>query len=114
MALPDLQRQLVDSLVGNYCKNKVPAHLREELFNDYKIRGNSVVIFESRRNWQDHSLRTEIVVAQFRFDSKTSKWALYCADRNSRWHIYDLVVPTKNLQELIDQVEEDKTGIFWG
>lgn len=37
----------------------------------------------------------------------------YCADRNSRWHQYDLIEPG-TVAELLTEIEQDPTGIFWG
>ena len=41
-------------------------------------------------------------------------WTLYCTDRNSRWHLYWEYKPAKNLDELLEEIDEDPTGIFWG
>jgi len=39
---------------------------------------------------------------------------LYWSDRNSRFHEYDLVEPTVNVEDLIAEIQADATGIFWG
>jgi len=41
-------------------------------------------------------------------------WRLYWADRNSRWHEYVEAGPTYELEDLLREVDEDPTGIFWG
>jgi Protein of unknown function (DUF3024) len=53
-------------------------------------------------------------VAQLRYDPADHHWRLYCADRNSRWHYYDMAEPTPHLDELLNEIDEDPTGIFWG
>lgn len=35
-------------------------------------------------------------------------------DRNLKFHEYDLAEPTPHLDELIEEVKLDRTGIFWG
>jgi hypothetical protein len=43
------------------------------------------------------------------------RWhARRCADRNSRWHRYDMAEPTEQLDELLTEIDQDPTGIFWG
>jgi hypothetical protein len=42
------------------------------------------------------------------------RWALYCADRNGRWHNYPDTKPTRQIDELLTEVDADPTGIFWG
>lgn len=41
-------------------------------------------------------------------------WTLYWADRNSRWHRYDDLEATPHLDELITEIDEDPTCIFFG
>ena len=41
-------------------------------------------------------------------------WTLYWADRNSRWHRYDDLEPTTNLDDVLTEINEDPTCIFWG
>jgi fructose-1,6-bisphosphatase/sedoheptulose 1,7-bisphosphatase-like protein len=37
----------------------------------------------------------------------------YYADRNGRWHRYDRVAPGA-IDELLGEIDNDPTGIFWG
>ncbi|KMY66395.1 hypothetical protein AAU61_17085 [Desulfocarbo indianensis] len=106
----------MDTKLGAYCEGKVPPHVRDKLRIAYRIRGNSVTVFEERPRWDkpDSEEWTSLPIAQFRYDPGTNKWTLYCADRNGRWHKYDLANPVKNIETLIAKVEEDRTGIFWG
>ncbi|MCK4252118.1 DUF3024 domain-containing protein [candidate division WOR-3 bacterium] len=39
---------------------------------------------------------------------------MYCANRSSRWELYFDCEPSKNFDDLLKDVEEDGTGIFWG
>ena len=114
MALPDLTRRLVEEKLGEYCKRRIPAHLLDRVRVGFKIRGNSVTLFEERPAFGFPGKWVDIVVAQLRFNPKRNEWTLYCADRNSRWHEYFDTVPTRDLDDLIREVDEDPTGIFWG
>jgi hypothetical protein len=53
-------------------------------------------------------------IAQFRFDPKSKNWSLYCKYPDESWHEYIDNIPSKNFQELVDEVDEDPTGIFRG
>jgi hypothetical protein len=48
-----------------------------------------------------------------RYDVDTNLWTLYWADRNSRWHVFDPIDPAK-VGEILDEIELDRTCIFWG
>jgi len=56
------------------------------------------------------SIWTETPIAQFRFDRETKKWALYWMDRNSRWHLYDLIKTGADFDDMLKALDNDKTG----
>jgi hypothetical protein len=114
MALPPFIRKSIENKLQAYCEEGVPDHIRDKLRYGFKIRGNSVTLFEERSSFPDRSRWVEIVVAQFRFNQENGKWTLYWADRNSRWHIYYDLNPNKNFDVLLQEVEKDPTCIFWG
>lgn len=68
MPLPPLVKQLAEKKLARYCGRRVPAELSNEIKIHYKIRGNSVTLFESRPYWNDPSKWSDLKVAQFRFD----------------------------------------------
>jgi hypothetical protein len=49
-----------------------------------------------------------------RYTNVRKQWSLYWRDRHLKFHGYDLVAPTPHLEELIDYVANDRSGIFWG
>jgi len=51
---------------------------------------------------------------RFRYTKVRKQWSLYWRDRNLKFHEYDLVAPTPHLDEIIDYVANDRSGIFWG
>ena len=78
-------------------------------------RCKSVTIFDCRPRWHANlSDWSRTPVAQPRYDPDSHLWTLYWADRNSRWHYYDMVEPTPQPNELLTEIDEDPTGIFWG
>jgi hypothetical protein len=111
--LPSVKKQ-VEKILDDYCEKKIPHSVRDKLWLKTKFRGNSVTLVECRPFYQDPSKIIETVVAQFRFDPGNETWTLYCADRNSRWHLYSLADPSRRLDDLLNEVDADPTGIFWG
>jgi len=114
MALPPLIRELVETKLSKYFEKRIPPELRSDIRLSFKIRGNSVTLTEARPLFMDPSEWVGIPFAQLRFNPKTSKWTLYCADRNSRWHEYLESEPEEKIETLLRHVDEDVTGIFWG
>lgn len=116
MPIPPIQKQLVEKLMQSYCNNKVPKELQDSINLFYKIRGNSITLIESRPIlWNDPgSIKVEIKIAQIRFKNEDKTFTLYCADRNERWHLYDFIEPSIELEDLLKEIDNDPTGIFWG
>lgn len=111
MAVPELDL----ARIRTYCDAKVPAHLRDQARVEADTRGNSVTIFDCRPPWHpDVTEWSRAPVAQLRYKAATKAWTLYRADRNSRWHPYEDLDADQHVQALIDEIDEDPTGIFWG
>ena len=105
MSLPSSTKKLVEHRLQEYCEKKFPPEVSNEIQLKFKIRGNSVTLLEERMAFAGLAKWVDITVAQFRFDPKTKKWALYWADRNDRWHEYDDLSPDKDLDVLLNEVD---------
>lgn len=114
MALSELTKKQIERVLTDYCSERLPVYLHDEMRLGFRFRGHSVTLYEERPAFAEAGMRAETVVAQFRFDPQTKEWALYWADRNSKWHSYELTEPCKNFENLLKAVHEDLTGIFWG
>ena len=114
MPLPPAVKKLVEKMLDDYREKKIPHSVRDKVWLTTRFRGNSVTLVECRPLFNDPSKITETVVAQFRFDPGNKTWTLYCADRNSRWHLYSYADPSKKLDDLLKELDADPTGIFWG
>ena len=53
-------------------------------------------------------------IAQLRYDTAAGTWTLYWADRKRRWHRYDDLDPTPQLDDLLKEIDEDPLATFWG
>jgi hypothetical protein len=80
----------------------------------HSVRGNAITLAEERVHWKDPERRTRSDIATFRFHPYTGTWELYWADRNDRWHLYEDAAPTAYIRTLLEVVDRDPTGIFWG
>lgn len=110
MALPETERQKVDTLLGQLCQQRtLPAHVMVQL----DIRGNRVVLTESRPLFIDPSVWNEIKIAQFEYTSGSGTWTLYWYDRKNRRQPYPTGRNRDALEKLVREVESDPTGIFW-
>jgi hypothetical protein len=113
MALPELEAKRVEAELKRFCE-RVPAHVRRELWYKPVIRGNVVTLSECRPYFRDPTQTTEHAFARFKFDAAKVRWSLHWADRNGRWHKYEGFESVRSFPDLIAEVERDPTGIFFG
>jgi hypothetical protein len=114
MPLSEFTMKLIETKLTEYCERRISKDLRNQFNLIFKIARDNVTLIETRPYFRDPSILTENPVAQFRFDNKTRKWTLYCMDRNSRWHLYDLREPSVDFDDMLKALDTDGTGIFWG
>ncbi len=109
-AVPDL-----DLLkIRKYCEETTPPEFRGKMRVEAGVRGKSVTIFECRPPWDNKGTEwTRQPIGQLRYDPEAARWTLFWADRNSRWHLYDLVDPG-TVEDLLGEIDRDPTCIFWG
>lgn len=114
MQLPELLQKQAIRQLDKFCKERVPCERFQGLRLGYSFASNHVTLFEERldpasgEDW----LRTPI--ARFIYSPELNQWALYAIDRDLRWHIYQNITPSLNLNNLIKALDEDPTGVFWG
>jgi len=114
MSIPEPLKQLIESKLQEYCDSKIPKNVRDKIRLNYRIRGNTISLVELRPILNNPEKWSDMVIAQFRYDPQSALWTLYCADRNSKWHLYINTEPTKYFNQLLEEVDEDPTGICWG
>jgi len=101
--------------IQRFCEKHSPPEMRDELRLEYTTRGNSVTIADCRPVWQGAPGDwTRMPIAQLRYQPANELWTLYWADRNDRWHLYEDLEPTKDLDAVLAEVDEDPTCIFFG
>ena len=53
-------------------------------------------------------------IARLRYTTSRHEWQIYWRDRNLKFHAYDRVPPTTNVEALMAEIDADPTAIFWG
>jgi hypothetical protein len=108
--------QLDVARVQRWCANQVPEHIRSEIRVECDVTPRHLTICECRPPWREDfgPHWTRFPIARLRYAKTAGVWSLFWRDRNLRFHAYDRVSPTANIQELLAEVERDPTAIFWG
>ncbi len=114
MAFSELELKKIDKLVGGMCQERIPAHIRNELELIYRVKGHDVTILEKRPDWQDPRITIEIPVAKLKYVRTKNEWRLYWQRRDLKWHCYDLSPSSRDLKELVEEVDNDPYCYFFG
>jgi hypothetical protein len=114
-SLPELDLARIRRFVQQR-NERIPPHVRDQIRIDLDVDAGSATILECRPPWRaDYGPEwTRSPIARLRFTRSRKEWALYWRDRNLKFHRYDPVGPTPNVQVLLDEIDRDPTCIFWG
>jgi len=112
MALP----QLDVARVQRWCAARVPEHAHHQLRVECQIALRHLTITERRAPWREESGPewTSFPIARLRYTAANKSWTLYWRDRNLRFHLYDLLEPSHQVDDLLTELDRDPTCIFWG
>ncbi|MGO9752146.1 MAG: DUF3024 domain-containing protein [Solirubrobacteraceae bacterium] len=99
-----------------YCEQRVPPHAVHQVRMEAVVDRHAVTLVERRAPWRaDYGPEwTSSPVARLRWNVSRGEWTLYWRDRNNRWHRYDDTAPTTEIAALLEEIDRDPTGIFWG
>lgn len=73
-----------------------------------------VDIVEVRPPWKGVGEHTRFPIARLRYTNKTGLWSIYWRDRNLKFHDDKPNRPTRNVEALLDHIENSGDPIFWG
>ena len=114
MALSEFENKRFGNPVKAYCTNKYPAHIRNELYLDYEITDQSIILFTVRPRWKTPSKIVKSMIAKATYVKSKKTWKLYWQRADLKWHGYEPKPAVKSVEEFIQVVEEDAYGCFYG
>ncbi len=53
MAFSELELKRIEQTVGEFCRKRSPAHLKDKLRLEYSVKGHEVIVFEWRSKWDN-------------------------------------------------------------
>jgi hypothetical protein len=110
----DIEMQRIKKIVGGFCEQWIPDHLRNQIKVYYEVRGYDVKIIETRPHFMKSSEWTETPIARLRYDPDTLGWELYWMRAAGKWEKYPHSTPTNRLEALIEEIKSDPHRAFWG
>jgi hypothetical protein len=116
MALPTEVKDEAIALVATYCATKVPSEHDDKIRIEYRVRGDTITIYECRPPWREDFGPdwTSMRICSMQWDPETRLWTLYARNRNDRRLDYPFIDPASSVMPLLRELENDPTCIFWG
>lgn len=115
MVLPDTDvariRRWVDSR-----NDRLPERARGQIRYELDVADRHLTLYECRPPWRAEYGPdwTRFPIVRFHYTKARREWATYWRDRNSKFHRFDLLAPSRQIEALMAEVDADSTGIFWG
>ena len=114
MALSEFELKLIDKLIGDFCRNRVPVEIQNELRYGYRIEGQNIFIYETRPRWDAPSEWMTLDFAKLRYIKQQKTWKLYWKRASGKWEVYEPKGEAKNLNVLVSAIQDDQWGCFFG
>jgi hypothetical protein len=115
MAISEFEIKRCEKLVGAYIeKNRPPAHLRNQVDLGFRIKDQSIELFEIRPLWNNPDKTIEEMQAKTTYVKKTKKWKVYWQRADLKWHSYQPTPEVDTLEDFLALVSKDENCCFKG
>lgn len=115
MALSEFEQARIERLMRDYLeRHRPPPHLRDQVDLGYRLKDQTLDLFEIRADWQNPERRLETPVARTRYVKSRGRWRVYWRRASGRWEAYEPMPEVDNLEAFLELVEDDPYGCFFG
>jgi hypothetical protein len=115
MAISEFEIKRCEKLVGEYVKqHRPPAHIRDQVDLGFRVKEQSVEIFEIRPLWNNPDENIEEMQAKTTYVKKSGKWKVYWQRADLSWHSYQPSPEVDTLEEFLAMVDKDEHHCFRG
>ena len=95
-------------------KIRPPEDIRSKLDIGYDYDGSVVEFYEIRPSWIDATIINHLPFARIKYVKSKQVWNLYWKRASGKWELYEQFPQDSSLQKLLDCIEEDEFGCFYG
>ena len=116
MALTALELARVKKSVGAFIEQRrPPPHIRPKLDLGYRVKGQSVEIFEIRPAFQGApGEKMEHPVAKATYVRTQDVWRVFWQRADLKWHSYEPAPTVVSIDDFLFLVRQDAYACFWG
>jgi hypothetical protein len=116
MALNDIEAARARKALNDFlAKRRPPPHIRPKLDLGYRIKGQSIELFEIRPVWRGKAGdKREHPFAKATYVRATGIWRVFWLRADLKWHSYPPAPAVGSIEHFLKLVVEDKHACFFG
>ena len=97
-----------------WSKRRPPQHLRDQMREGQRVKGQSIELFFHRPRYDDPNHWTEEPIAKITYVRKNDRWRLFWMRADLKWHRYPPQAEAKSLAEALSIIDQDAKACFFG
>jgi hypothetical protein len=114
MAFSEIELKRIEIEVGGFCERMAPIEIRNKLNFEYRIKAHDIIIYTQRPRWDNPKEWIESDMAKMKYVRTSNMWRLFWQRANGKWVIYEPFPQSKNLKSIVEKIEKDQYGCFFG
>jgi hypothetical protein len=115
VALSEFEMQRCQRLLGQFIeRRRPPPHIRDKVDLAFRMRRQSVEIFEVRPHWEDKRRMLEHPVAKATYVKSKRVWKVFWMRADAKWHNYKPDPEVGSIEEFLAVVQIDEHNCFFG
>jgi hypothetical protein len=115
MAFSEFEIKRIEKAVDKFMEKRRPSsHIRDQLDFGYRIKGQSVELFEIRPMWNNPNEKIEGAIAKATYVKTQKIWKIYSQRADLKWHSYQPKPKVKTIEEFFSVVDQDVHACFFG
>jgi hypothetical protein len=115
MAISEFEIKRCERELQRFMENRrPPPHIRDKLDFGYRIKDQSVELFEIRPRWDNPSEKLESSIAKTTYVKSKKIWKVFWKRADLKWHGYEPKPAVGSIEEFLELVSEDEYGCFFG
>ena len=115
MAFSEFEIKRIEKEVPKFMQKRRPApHIRDQIDFGFRIKDQSLELFEIRPRWNNPSEKTESAIAKTTYVKTKRIWKIYWQRQDLKWHGYQPKPEVSTVDEFLAVVDHDAHACFFG
>jgi Protein of unknown function (DUF3024) len=115
MPIPEIQIRAALAKAGALIEKRRPKpEIRHLVDMKAELKKQELVLYEVRPRYDDGSKTHANPVAKAKWIDAQGRWRLYWMRADLKWHLYEPGQHLEDISSIIDEIDRDPFGCFWG